>query len=167
MSGDAGELVVRPAGPEDAAAVLSIAREIVRDGTTYAFLPEASDEQLLGYFLRNGGSNFVATRGGRVVGCYVLRENRGGRGAHVANASYAVAEVARGRGVGRALGEHSLAEARRRGFLAMQFNFVVSTNEGALALWSKLGFRIVGTLPAAFRHPRLGLVDAYVMHREL
>jgi L-amino acid N-acyltransferase YncA len=160
-------LLIRAARPEDAAAVLEIARELVRDGTTYVFPPDAGDEQLLAYFLAPGGWNFVATRDGRVLGCYVLRENRSGRGAHVANASYAVSERARGSGVGQALGEHSLEEARRRGFLAMQFNFVVSTNTGAVALWRKLGFAIVGTLPAAFRHPTLGLVDAYVMHRLL
>jgi L-amino acid N-acyltransferase YncA len=159
--------LIRPAVAGDADAVLGIARELVAEGTTYVFEPDTSDEALLGYFLAPGGSNFVAERGGRVQGCYVLREVRGGRGAHVANASYAVAAAARGQGVGRALGEHSLAEARRRGFRAMQFNFVVSTNQGAVALWRALGFAVVGTLPEAFRHPRLGLVDAYVMHRLL
>lgn len=159
--------MIRSAGPADADAVLAIARELARDGTTYVFPCEASDAELLGYFLAPAGWNFVATRAGRVLGCYVLRANHGGRGGHVANASYAVAEGARGQGVGKALGEHSLEEARRRGFLAMQFNFVVSTNTGAVALWRELGFEIVGSLPAAFRHPRLGLVDAYVMHRLL
>jgi GNAT superfamily N-acetyltransferase len=162
-----GELLVRAAAAADADAVLEIARELARDGTTYVFPPDASDQLLLDYFLAPGGSNFVATRGGSVLGCYVLRESRIGRGDHVANASYAVAESARGSGVGLALGEHSLQEARRRGFQAIQFNFVVSSNGGAVALWRKLGFAIVGTLPAAFRHPTLGLVDAYVMHRFL
>ena len=160
-------MLIRPAAPEDAEGVLALARELVADGTTYTFAPETSDVALLDYFLALGGTNFVAERGSRVLGCYVLRENRGGRGSHVANASYAVAEAARGQGVGRALGLHSLEEARRRGFRAMQFNFVVSTNDGAVRLWRSLGFEIVGTLPAAFRHPRLGLVDAYVMHRVL
>ena len=161
------EPLVRPARADDAQAVLAIARELVADGTTYVFEPETGDETLLDYFFAPGGWNFVAERDGRVLGCYVLRENRGGRGAHVANASYAVAEAARGQGVGKALGEHSLQEARRRGFRAMQFNFVVSTNSGAVALWRSLGFEIIGTSPAAFRHPRLGLVDAFVMHRLL
>jgi GNAT superfamily N-acetyltransferase len=147
--------------------VLAIARALVADGTSYTFAPDTGDAELLGYFLAPQGWNFVAEHAGRVLGCYVLRENRGGRGAHVANASYAVSESARGRGVGRALGEHSLQEARRRGFRAMQFNFVVSTNDGAVRLWRSLGFDVVGTLPGAFRHPRLGLVDAYVMHRLL
>jgi ribosomal protein S18 acetylase RimI-like enzyme len=93
--------------------------------------------------------------------------NRTGLGDHVANASFMVAPEAHGRGIGRLLGEHCLDEARRRGFAAMQFNFVVSTNAAAVALWKKLGFAIVGTLPRAFRHARLGLVDAYVMHRDL
>jgi GNAT superfamily N-acetyltransferase len=161
------ELLIRSAAPADAEGVLAIARELVADGTTYVFAPETSDQALLGYFFAAGGWNFVAERGARVLGCYVLRENRGGRGSHVANASYAVAESARGQGVGRALGLHSLEEARRRGFRAMQFNFVVSTNDGAVRLWRSLGFEVVGTSPGAFRHPRLGLVDAYVMHRAL
>jgi ribosomal protein S18 acetylase RimI-like enzyme len=98
---------------------------------------------------------------------YKLGPNQVGRGDHVANASYMVSPAAQGVGVGRMLGEHSVAEARRQGFLAMQFNYVVSTNTGALKLWKKLGFCIVGTLPKAFRHQRLGYVDAYVMYQLL
>jgi ribosomal protein S18 acetylase RimI-like enzyme len=98
---------------------------------------------------------------------YKLGPNQVGRGAHVANASYMVSPAAQGVGVGRLLGEHSLAEARRQGYLAMQFNYVVSTNTAAVKLWKKLGFSIVGTLPKAFRHTRLGYVDAYVMYQLL
>jgi ribosomal protein S18 acetylase RimI-like enzyme len=93
--------------------------------------------------------------------------NRGGLGSHVANASFMVDPSAHGRGAGRAMGEHCLNEARKAGYAAMQFNFVVSTNTAGVALWKKLGFQIVGTLPKAFRHRRLGDVDAYVMHRFL
>jgi len=102
-----------------------------------------------------------------VVGSYVLRPNRPGLGAHVSNASFIVARSARGLGVGRAMGEHCLSEARRLGFRAMQFNFVVSTNESAVHLWQQLGFKIVGTLPGAFRHSQKGYVDVYVMFRSL
>jgi ribosomal protein S18 acetylase RimI-like enzyme len=160
-------VVVRSATEGDAEGVLAIARELVRDGTTYVFAPETTDDELRAYFLDPRATRLVATVAGEVAGCYLLRINRAGRGSHVANASYAVAERFAGRGVGRALGEHSLEEARRQGFTAMQFNFVVSTNEAAIALWKKLGFRIVGELPKAFRHPTRGLVDAYVMHRFL
>jgi ribosomal protein S18 acetylase RimI-like enzyme len=77
------------------------------------------------------------------------------------------ADWATGRGVARALCAHSLERARARGFRAMQFNFVVSSNERAVRLWQSFGFQIVGRLPGAFLHPGLGYVDAYVMHREL
>jgi L-amino acid N-acyltransferase YncA len=104
---------------------------------------------------------------GKVVGTYILRPNQPGLGSHVANAGYMVGEDGRGKGVGKAMCEHSLEEARRMRFHAMQFNMVVSTNETAVSLWKKLGFSIVGTLPQAYRHRELGLVDAYVMHRFL
>jgi ribosomal protein S18 acetylase RimI-like enzyme len=110
---------------------------------------------------------YVAAMDGRIVGTYILKANQPGLGSHVANAGYMVKRDAQGLGVGRAMCEHSLDEARRQGFLAMQFNMVVSTNEGAVALWKKLGFTIVGTLPKAFRHKKLGLVDAFIMHRFL
>jgi L-amino acid N-acyltransferase YncA len=158
---------IRPASAADRPAVLRIARGIVEEGTTYAFPPETSDQELLDYFLAPESPSFVAEREGSIVGCYVLRSNRAGRGSHVANASYAVDAGAQGSGVGYAMGMHSLEEAHRRGFLAMQFNFVVATNERAVALWQRLGFETVGRLPRAFRHPTRGLVDALVMHRFL
>jgi len=160
-------LVIRKASQEDAPAIVGIARELVEDGTTYAFAPETSDDALRAYWLTPTGETFVAEVDGEVAGCYLLRPNVAGRGDHVANAAYAVARRFAGRGIGRAMGEHSLGQARERGFAAMQFNFVVSTNEAALRLWRGLGFAIVGTLPQAFRHPRLGRVDAFVMHRFL
>jgi L-amino acid N-acyltransferase YncA len=102
-----------------------------------------------------------------LVGTYILRPNQRGGGAHVANAAFMVASTARGQGVGGAMAEHCLSEARRLGFWAMQFNFVVSTNESAIHLWKQLGFEIVGTLPKAFLHPQHGFVDVYVMFRSL
>ena len=167
MSGPRAPVVVRSATESDAEGVLAIARELVSDGTTYVFAPETTDDELAAYWLDARARRFVATVAGEVAGCYLLRPNQTGRGGHVANASYAVAQRFAGRGVGRAMGEHSLEEARRHGFTALQFNFVVSTNEAAIALWKKLGFRIVGEIPKAFRHPTRGLVDAYVMHRFL
>jgi L-amino acid N-acyltransferase YncA len=161
------DLAIRPATLDDVPAVLSLGRELVADGTTYFFSPDTGDRELLEYWMAPGEWTFVACLGGRVTGCYVLRRNFRGRAAHVANASYLVGAAFSGKGVGRAMGEHSLAEARARGFKAMQFNLVVSTNAPAVALWKKLGFEVVGTLPRVFDHPRLGLVDAYVMHRLL
>jgi ribosomal protein S18 acetylase RimI-like enzyme len=96
-----------------------------------------------------------------------VHPNQSGGGAHVANAAFIVTKEARGRGIGRELGEHCLNEARRLGFHAMQFNFVISTNEAAVKLWQDLGMKIVGTLPGAFHHPEKGYVDVYVMYRSL
>ena len=102
-----------------------------------------------------------------LLGTYILRANQSGGGAHVGNAAFMVATEGRGKGIGRAMAEHCLKEARRLGFRAMQFNFVVSTNDSAIRLWKNLGFEIVGTLPKAFRHPQKGFVDVYVMFRSL
>jgi ribosomal protein S18 acetylase RimI-like enzyme len=110
---------------------------------------------------------FLAEEGSEVVGSYYLRANNRGGGAHVANCGYIVAPDAMGRGVARAMCRQSLDRARERGFRAMQFNFVISSNERAVRLWQSCGFEIVGRLPAAFDHPRLGFVDAFVMYRTL
>jgi ribosomal protein S18 acetylase RimI-like enzyme len=110
---------------------------------------------------------FVAECAGSIAGTYYLRANQGGGGAHVANCGYATAPAMRGRGIARAMCEHSLAQARRRGFRAMQFNFVIATNAAAVHLWQDCGFAIVGRLPEVFHHPRHGYVDALVMLRRL
>jgi ribosomal protein S18 acetylase RimI-like enzyme len=109
----------------------------------------------------------VAATDADVSGMYKLGPNHAGRGSHVATATYVVDPAAQGKGVGRALVEHSILQAQAAGYLAMQFNYVVSTNRRAVELYQRLGFTIVGTLPKAFRHRELGLVDAYVMHRFL
>jgi ribosomal protein S18 acetylase RimI-like enzyme len=96
-----------------------------------------------------------------------MKANQPGQGSHVANCGYMVDRLASGQGVGEALCRHSLEEAKRLGFTAMQFNFVVSTNTRAVALWQRCGFAIVGTVPRAFRHPALGLIDAHIMYRSL
>ena len=160
-------LVIREATPADAGAIVAIGRELVEDGDTYVFPPTTSDDELKAYWLSPNGRTFVAVVDGQTAGCYFLRTNYPGRGRHVANVSYAVARRFMRRGIGRAMAEHSLEAARQAGFQAMQFNLVVSTNEAAVTLWRTLGFRIVGTLPRVFDHPKRGLVDAYVMHRFL
>ena len=110
---------------------------------------------------------FLAEDAGAIVGTYYLRPNNRGGGAHVANCGYIVASDAFGRGIARAMCAHSLDKARERNFTAMQFNFVIASNERAVRLWQSLGFKIAGRLPNAFHHPRLGLVDALVMTRSL
>jgi GNAT superfamily N-acetyltransferase len=121
----------------------------------------------LDYFLGANVHSWVAEADGSVVGMYKLISNPRDLGSHVANASFMVAPSAQGCGIGRAMGEHCLGEARRAGYQAMQFNFVVSTNKGAVYLWQELGFTILATQPKAFNHSTLGYVDAYVMHRLL
>ena len=158
---------IRPATHPDRDAIWEIFHEIVSAGDTYAFDPNLSREEALQYWCGKNTRVYVAETGGQVVGTYILRPNQSGGGSHVANAAFMVAPEARGQGIGRAMGEHCLSEARRLGFRAMQFNFVVSTNESAVRLWQQLGFKIVGTLPGAFRHPERGYIDAYVMHRSL
>jgi L-amino acid N-acyltransferase YncA len=159
--------MIRNATPSDFDAMWPIFRAVVDAGDTYVFAPDASAQDARAFWFGPGISTFVAVDGGRVVGMYKLQANQRDLGSHVANASFMVDPAARGKGVGKAMGEHCLAEARKAGFQAMQFNFVVSTNTGAIALWKKLGFAVVGTIPKAFRHARLGLVDALVMHRFL
>jgi ribosomal protein S18 acetylase RimI-like enzyme len=114
-----------------------------------------------------GHEIFVAEEDGTVLGTYFLQANQSGGGAHVANCGYITAPASSGRGVARAMCAHSLDHARGRGFNAMQFNFVIATNERAIHLWESFGFNTVGRIPAAFRHPALGLVDVLVMHRFL
>jgi len=159
--------VIRAAGARDCDAIWRIFHAVVHASDTYTLEPDMPRDAALAYWLQPPHHCFVAERDGEVVGTYIVRPNQHGNGAHVANAAFMVAPHARGLGVGRAMGEHALAEAQRLGFRAMQFNFVVSTNEPALCLWRDLGFRIVGTLPGAFRHPAQGYVDAYVMFREI
>jgi len=127
----------------------------------------ASNPAMFGEGAEHSTRGACAPPSREVVGTYILRANQLGGGSHVANAAFMVATNARGLGVGRAMAEHCLGEARRLGFRGMQFNFVVSSNESAVHLWKNLGFKIVGTLPGAFRHPTKGFVDVYVMYRSL
>lgn len=160
-------LTIRPATETDHGIIWKIFHEVVATGDTYAFDPKISRDDALAYWFRADTHTYVAEKDREIVGTYTLRPNQAGGGAHVANAAFLVAANARGQGIGRAMGEHSLSEARRLGFRAMQFNFVVSTNESAMRLWQQLKFKIVGTLPGAFRHPTKGYVDVYVMFRSL
>ena len=160
-------MLIRPSVESDADAIWTILEPVIRAGETYAFPVDWNRKEAMAYWHSPGHEVFVAEDAGAVVGTYYLRANQMGGGAHVANCGYITRAEENGRGIGRAMCLHSLARARERSFAAMQFNFVVATNERAVTLWSKLGFAIVGTLPVAFRHPRLGLVDAYVMYRAL
>lgn len=166
------DLTIRPARPEDADAIAAILLPAFRAGDTYAVDPLIDAAAALDYWFAPGKTVFVAEtelagRTGRVVGTGYVRANQEGGGAHVANAGFVTDPAARGRGVASALLDHALTTAAAMGFRAMQFNFVVSTNEGAIRLWNRAGFAIVGRLPGAFRHPTAGYVDALVMYRTL
>jgi GNAT superfamily N-acetyltransferase len=148
--------------------VWKILRAVALAGGTYEFPADISEEDGRQFWIRPAPAEcWVAVDDGAVLGTYKVAANRSGLGDHVANGSYMVADEARGRGLGRALGEHSLERARAMGFAAMQFNAVVSTNTPALRLWRSLGFIIVGTIPSGFRHHEYGAVDFHIMHRFL
>lgn len=160
-------MLVRAAVEKDSDALWAILEPVIRAGETYP-LPSGMDrESGLAYWFSPGHEVFVAEIDGEIVGTYFLKANQKGGGAHVANCGYMTAPQATGRGVARGMCAHSLERARQRGFRAMQFNFVVSTNERAVRLWQSVGFEIVGRLPQVFEHPTLGFVDALVMYRQL
>jgi RimJ/RimL family protein N-acetyltransferase len=161
-------ITMRPLEAADWAATWRIIEPVFRAGETYAFSPDISEVEARRVWVEMPARTFVAVDGGDdIVGTYYLKPNQPALGAHVCNCGYIVGENARGRGIASHMCEHSQREALAMGFRAMQYNLVVSTNAGAVRLWRRHGFEVVGTLPAAFRHPRLGFVDAHVMYKEL
>jgi len=160
-------VAIRPATDADHDAIWVILEPMIRRGDTYTLPRDMSKEQALEYWFSPEKETFVWEESGTVLGTYFLKANQQGGGVHVANCGYVTGAAAQGRGIARAMCLHSLERAKQRGFRAMQFNFVVSTNERAVKLWSSLGFEVVGRLQRAFEHPELGFVDALVMYREL
>lgn len=166
--GDPRIVTIRDARPEDWAAVFPFWSAIVADGETYAYPDGLSSDEARALWMEAPPVRVVVLEEeGRILGSARMGANRPGRGSHVATASFMVDADARGRGVGRRLGEDMIAWARASGFRAVQFNAVVETNAGAVRLWQSLGFRIIGTVPEAFRSRRHGLVGLHVMHRAL
>jgi len=164
---DLAALSIRPARPRDFAGIWAIFRAVVAGGDTYAYAPDTTMTEARRIWMEAPAAPYVAEQAGRIVGTYTLRPNQPGLGDHVANCGYMTHPDARGRGVGGAMCEHSLAAARECGYSAVQFNFVVASNEGAVRLWQKHGFEVVGRVPRAFRHRTLGPVDVLIMHRAL
>jgi len=158
---------IRPASHADHAAIWRVIEPTFRAGETYPIPRDINEADALAYWFTPGHDVFVAEGNGAIVGTYYLRANNRGGGAHVANCGYIVAPDAMRRGVARAMCAHSLECARERGFRAMQFNFVISTNTRAVLLWQRCGFEICGVLPGAFDHPAHGMVDALVMYQRL
>ncbi|MDE1994893.1 MAG: GNAT family N-acetyltransferase [Rhizobiaceae bacterium] len=160
-------MLIRPATDIDQDAIWAIIGPTIRAGETYALDRDLRREEALAYWMARDRDTFVAEEDGVIVGTYYIKANQAGGGRHVCNCGYMTHPSAKGRGVARQMHEHSLAHARAKGFRAMQFNFVISSNERAVRLWQSLGFAVVGTLPEAFLHPSKGYVDALVMFRTL
>ncbi len=161
-------IAIRPFEDRDWPATWAILEPVFRSGETYAFSPDITEAEAREVWVDRPAATFVAVEAsGRVLGTYYIKPNQPSLGAHVCNCGYIVAASARGQGIASAMCEHSQREALARGYRAMQYNLVVSTNEEAIRLWKKHGFTVVGALPLAFRHPRFGFVDALVMYKLL
>lgn len=158
---------IREATREDFDQIWPIFHEIAVTGETYAYPRDISREEAQKIWIDSPRKTFVVKEEGRILGTYYIKTNHAGPGDHVCNCGYMVSSAARGRGLGTAMCEHSQEIAKKLGYKAMQFNFVASSNEGAIRLWKKLGFAAVGRLPKAFHHPSKGYVDALVMYKWL
>lgn len=160
-------MYIRKALETDFPNMLPIFHEIIQGGDTYDFEESASEKDAFEYWFGKGVTSFVMEDEGKILGFYKIIQNHRGRGSHVANASFMVASHARGKGIGRKMGEDCIRLAREMGFKAIQFNFVISTNEPAMKLWKSLGFKELCRLPGAFNHKKLGYVDAVIFFMEL
>ena len=158
---------IREATKDDWPAIWPIFHEVVLAGDTYAFDPETDKNAGEHIWLDTPKKTFVCEEDGQILGSYYIKTNQAGHGNHVCNCGYMVSSKARGKGLATSMCEHSQKVALELGYKAMQFNFVASSNEGAVRLWSRLGFDIAGRLPKAFNHPAKGYVDALVMYKWL
>lgn len=160
-------IVTREASITDQEPIWQIIQQVIAAGDTYVFAPDSAKEKMLGYWFAEGTHTYVATIDGAIKGTFLIRNNQPALGSHIANAAYMVLPAASGQGIGKAMGLFSLEEARRLGYRAMQFNFVIKTNETAIRLWQKMGFTIIGEIPEAFQHQQKGLVNALILYKKL
>ena len=160
-------LKIRKADADDRSEVWEIIKAVIETGDTYIFYPDTSREKMLAYWFAADKHVYIALAGERIVGTFFLKDNQPDLGSHIANAGYMVAPDAKRMRVGRTMAEFSLDEAKKLGYRAMQFNFVVKSNQIAVTLWQKLGFEIIGEIPDAFRHQQNGLTNALIMYRKL
>jgi len=160
-------LEIRKAVEADNDQIWDIIKEVISTGDTYIFSPDSSKEEMISYWCGNDKHTYVAINEKIIVGTFIIKNNQPGLGSHIANASYMVSEKSSGKGFGKLMGEFSLTEAKRLGYLAMQFNIVVKSNVRAIALWKHLGFEIIGEIPDAFNHMENGLTNAFIMYRKL
>ncbi len=158
---------IRTAIESDKPAVWQIIKSVIATGETYVFAPDSPEEVMIEYWFLPEKYVYVAEENGSVLGTFWLKANQPGLGSHVCNAAYMVAPGAAGKGIGRKMAEFSLEEAKRLGFSAMQFNFVVKSNTAAVRLWQSIGMEIIGEIPDAFDHRENGMTNAYIMYRRL
>jgi len=159
---------IRSYKAQDWSAVWAIIEPVFRAGSTYAFSPNISETEAKKVWIEIPQATYVCEdQNQRIVGTYYLKPNQPALGAHVCNCGYIVAENARGQGIASTLCQHSQEEAVKLGFKAMQYNLVVSTNQGAIRIWKKQGFNTIGILSKAFNHQEYGLVDALIMYKLL
>ena len=161
------EVIIRQAGEDDKYSICEITKHVIKTGDTYILSPNSNSDKILNYWFGQDKIVFVAEINNKVVGVFNIRPNQPDLGNHVANSSYMVSPRFQNRGVGKIMAKYSLQKARELGYKAMQYNFVVKSNIGAIKLWQKLGFSIIGEIPQAFRHSKEGLVNAYIMYRKL
>lgn len=158
---------IRKAEDTDRPSVWQIIKSVISGGDTYVFAPDSSESEMISYWFAPEKHVYVAEIDGEIVGTFWLKVNQPGLGSHVCNAAYMVAPNSAGKGIGRRMAEYSLDEARRLGFTAMQFNFVVKSNTAAVRLWQSIGMEIIGEIPDAFDHREHGLTNALIMYRKL
>jgi ribosomal protein S18 acetylase RimI-like enzyme len=160
-------IAIRKAALSDSNAIWEIIKEVISTGDTYVFDPQSSKEKMLAYWFASDRQTYVALIDNEIVGTFLFKDNQPDLGSHIANAAYMTSPSARGKGVGKAMGEFSLKEAKSFGYKAMQFNIVIKSNEHAVRLWTQLGFKIIGEIPDAFNHSKNGLTNAYIMYKKL
>ena len=160
-------LEIRKANPSDNDAIWQIIKEVIATGDTYAFNPGSSKEKMLAYWCAPEAHTYIALQDGIIAGTFVMKDNQPALGSHIANSGYMVSPLAAGKGIGKAMAIFSLEEAKQIGYKAMQFNFVIKSNERAIKLWQQLGFVIIGEVPEAFNHSVQGLTNVYIMYRKL
>lgn len=160
-------LAMRKATSKDAEAIWKILKEVISRGDSFVFDPDSPKEKMMAYWMESEKHTYVAVLDNSIVGSFFIKTNQPGLGSHIANAGYMTSPLASGKGIGKAMGQFSLEEARRLGYKAMQFNIVVKSNERAVRLWQSLGFKIIGEIPEAFNHKTLGMTNAYVMYQKL
>ena len=158
---------IRKANETDKAEVWEIIESVIATGDSYPFYPNTSREKMLDFWFAADKKTYVAMSENKIVGTFFIKDNQLDLGSHICNAGYMVSSESKGKGIGRKMAEFSLIEARKLGYQAMQFNFVVKSNEVAVKLWLALGFEIIGEIPEAFQHAENGLTNALIMYRKL